>query len=115
MIAAAALALTACAPKFGDSCERSTDCSANGDRACDLAQPGGYCTVQNCEPGGCGDDGYCVRFRPQEPRLSTDWCMARCNRNSDCDRKGYVCVGEEAGKTEILERSREGKFCVVQE
>ena len=57
----AVLLLTACAPKFGDSCERSLDCSANGERMCDLAQPGGYCTVQNCEPGDCGRDDYVCR------------------------------------------------------
>lgn len=110
-----ALLLTACAPKFGDSCERSLDCSANGDRVCDLAQPGGYCTIQNCEPGRCGDDGYCVRFRPREPRLMSDWCMARCKKNGDCDRDDYICREADGVNTQIMDKDVTGKFCVVKE
>lgn len=88
---ACALLGPACAPKIGDSCKTGTDCSVRGDRICDRAQPGGYCTIANCKPGDCGDDAVCVRFRPDEPRLSVTYCMAKCGSTKDCDRGAYVC------------------------
>src|ERR1051325_10082857 len=52
-----------CKPKIGDDCKISTDCSAAGDRLCDITAPGGYCTMFNCEPGTCPDDeSLCVEF-----------------------------------------------------
>jgi hypothetical protein len=117
--AALMLSATACAPKLGDECSNATDCSANGDRVCDEAQPGGYCTIPNCEPGTCGDEGLCVRFRPDEPRLSSQWCMAKCGRG--CDRDQYTCVDVTELATlpsggvnaVILDKDTDGKFCVV--
>src|SRR5206468_6843571 len=32
--------LTGCTPKIGDDCQTSVDCSQQGDRLCDTAQPG---------------------------------------------------------------------------
>src|SRR5258705_13828561 len=56
---AASLAV-GCSPKIGDKCSVSTDCSVQGDRLCDPTQPGGYCTVFNCEPDRCPDESVCV-------------------------------------------------------
>ena len=117
--AALMLSAAACAPKLGDECSRATDCSANGDRVCDEAQPGGYCTIANCEPGTCGDEGLCVRFRPNEPRLSSQWCMAKCS--DGCDRDSYACVDNDellrlpGGGVEavVLDKDTDGKFCVA--
>jgi hypothetical protein len=129
LIAGALWFVGACAPKLGDGCETATECSANLDRFCDLAQPGGYCTIANCEPGTCTDEGHCVRFKPDEPRLSTNWCMAKCSNNGDC-RDNYVCrsadqlnevdggaqPGEGAKrKAEMLDDKKNAKFCVVRE
>jgi hypothetical protein len=122
------LALSACGPKFGDNCKNSTDCSVRNDRICDRSQPGGYCTIPNCKPGDCGDDGVCVRFRPSEPRLSSSYCMAKCDKNRDC-RDEYVCrspsqlngEGEDGEESlgepfvEVLDGSGKAKFCVVKE
>ena len=90
----------ACAPKIGDSCSSSTDCSQNGDRLCDTTQPGGYCTVFNCEPDTCPTEGQCVAFDqhldpncvdPQAwARFERTFCMLRCSSDSDC-RSGYIC------------------------
>lgn len=127
--------LGACAPKFGDGCERSVECSANGDRLCDRSQPGGYCTLANCEPKACGDEGVCVRFRADAPRLSSSWCMATCDSTSDCDRDEYVCrsaaqLNELRGASssadtenamagsvfaEVLDDKKSQKFCVVRQ
>lgn len=83
-------AAVGCAPQIGDSCSSSVDCSVNGDRICDRAQPGGYCTVASCEEGTCPDESVCVEFRPEPARLSSSWCMAPCDEDGDC-RDGYDC------------------------
>ena len=109
----------------------------NADRYCDRSQPGGYCTIVDCSPGSCGDEGYCVRFRPDEPRLSRDFCMAKCGNDGDCDRDRYVCRSandlnkakqsdedqpenpDDPSNTdrvaEVLDSKANGKFCVVDE
>jgi len=99
------IALSAgCAPKIGDHCSISTDCSANGDRLCDTTQPGGYCTIFNCEPNGCPEEAVCVAFNEkscpdlgngqstaQAVRFQRTFCMATCSSNGDC-RGGYICL-----------------------
>lgn len=94
---------TGCTPKIGDSCFTSTDCSQRGDRLCDTAQPGGYCTLFNCRPNLCPDEASCVLFDPQIPgcgfddrsgaggsRIARSACMRACESDADC-RDGYVC------------------------
>lgn len=68
-----------------------------------------------------------MRFKPDEPRLSSTWCMAKCSNNGDCDRDNYVCrsaeqlnqVATETGtrprRAEVLDDNKNGKFCVVRE
>ena len=51
-----------CSPKIGDECATALDCSALGDRLCDTTQPGGYCTIFNCEPDTCPEEAACVAF-----------------------------------------------------
>jgi hypothetical protein len=130
LIAAFFACLAACAPKLGDGCKRDTDCSVNRDRTCDLAQPGGYCTIADCVPGSCGDEGVCVRWQPAEPRLARAWCMASCGNTGDCDRDRYVCRSADqlnealedparddgagaARVAEVLDDDKNDKFCVV--
>ena len=87
------LLATACAPKIGDSCSSSRDCSNVGNRVCDTSQPGGYCTVQGCNPDTCPEKAVCVEFRFDPPRLAQTWCRERCNKHEDCrTRAGYCCV-----------------------
>lgn len=125
LIALCVAGAAACAPRLGDGCERNTDYSVNRDRTCDLSQPGGYCTIPDCDPQSCGDEGRCVRFQPDEPRRSRNWCMARCSDDGDCDRDRYVCrsadqLNQEAQASgspyrvaEVLGNARNGKFCVA--
>src|SRR4051812_37749091 len=113
----------ACSPRLGDGCDRASDCSVNLDRFCDVTQPGGYCTIADCEPGSCGDEGRCVRFEPDQPRLTRSWCMAKCSSDGDCDRDRYVCRSAAELNTdrendriaEVLDSKKNGKFCVVKE
>jgi len=92
-----------CKPQIGDKCTISTNCSSTADRLCDVTQPGGYCTVFNCEPGSCPDDSVCVNFGTELSRVPNcapsqanspykrSFCMADCSSDSDC-RDGYRCL-----------------------
>lgn len=113
-IAALFVAASGCSPQVGDDCGSSIDCDFNGTRICDLAQPGGYCTVRNCERGTCPDgESVCVEFNPDVPRLSVTYCMATCGSDSACRTDdGYRCLAADAiGATSL---DGEGaKFCVI--
>lgn len=101
---------SACKKVIGDSCTLNSDCSINADRICDLSMAGGYCTIPGCEPGSCPDNGVCVYFDAQSPRLRRRYCLAGCDADSDC-RSGYVCnfsdpVACVASTTEVLPPGR---------
>ena len=117
-----------CAPKIGDECETSVDCSQGGERLCDITQPGGYCTVFNCEPDSCPDDSVCIAFAAQPSahpacqisdglsRFSRSFCMASCSSNSDC-RSGYQCLDVSVENNDwgavLLDDDESGKVCIV--
>jgi hypothetical protein len=99
-----ALLLTlGCSPEIGDECSTSTDCSQSGDRLCDITQPGGYCTMFNCEPGDCPDEASCVIFGVTPSTLpgcedpfgvtpyQRSFCLKTCESDGDC-RSGYECA-----------------------
>ncbi len=56
--------LGGCTAEVGDSCETNIECSSMGDRICDTAQAGGYCTVQGCIATSCPSEAVCVAFFP---------------------------------------------------
>ena len=94
-----AVGLAACQPQIGKSCTLSTDCSQVGDRLCDSSQPGGYCTIFDCNPDTC-PNSVCVAFAATvDPacglslwsRFEASYCLAPCGNNSDC-RPEYECV-----------------------
>jgi hypothetical protein len=92
ILACFAVISVGCSPEIGDDCSSSLDCSTQNNRVCDRQQPGGYCTLNGCENDSCPDDAICVTFRPEPQRLSSTWCMAACDEDSDCrDDQGYVC------------------------
>lgn len=86
----AAVAVTGCQQRIGDSCGVSSDCSVTGERQCDLAQPGGYCTVFSCDADTC-PEGACVEWRFIPSRTAETWCMATCSNDGRC-RSEYSCV-----------------------
>jgi hypothetical protein len=88
---AAAVLAAGCAPVIGDGCGSATNCSVNGDRQCDLTQPGGACTVFDCQADQCPDNAVCVRFNPDDPRHAVVACMRACNDDGGC-RGDYECV-----------------------
>jgi hypothetical protein len=86
----AGVAIAGCQQNIGDSCGGSSDCSVTGERQCDLAQPGGYCTVFSCDPDTC-PQGACVEWRFIPSRTAETWCMKTCDADSWC-RNEYSCV-----------------------
>jgi hypothetical protein len=117
------LALAGCTPSIGDSCQVSTNCSSQGDRLCDLSQPGGYCTVFNCQPNACPDEAACILYHPAVPgcsysdrgaqRSSKSFCMKTCTSNSNC-RDGYVCADPKADPWQafILDDNQGQRVCM---
>ncbi|WP_437576352.1 hypothetical protein [Sorangium sp. So ce887] len=96
--------LAGCGPQIGDACITSLDCAQQEQLLfCDGTQPGGYCTVFNCEPDSCYGSSVCVAFNPvldqacgelenvRWPRFERTFCMATCDDDDDC-RSGYSCV-----------------------
>jgi hypothetical protein len=91
------------------------DCSQLGDRLCDTTQPGGYCTIFNCEPDKCPEDeSACVAFDyeldpacrsaddAEWPRFQRTFCMKWCDDDSDC-RDGYRCVLPQSQRAAIID------------
>jgi len=101
------MTLAGCTPHIGDHCTLSTDCSLQGDRQCDTAEPNGYCTIFGCRGNLCPDQAACVLFYPavqgcgytdREPsRTAHAACMKQCSQNSDCRTdEGYICADPKA-------------------
>jgi hypothetical protein len=100
-------ALVACRPQIGDECETSVDCSSTQERLCDISQPGGYCTIFNCEPDTCPDESACIEYAAQpsvlpecrDPHATTryqrSFCLQKCEEDGDC-RDRYVCTRIDA-------------------
>lgn len=125
---ALALALApGCTPAIGDGCATALNCSINGDRPCDLARPGGACTVFGCEADTCPENAVCVRWRPDPSRLSFTACMRSCEVDAHCRLdEGYECRdaaevtateegGEPIAEVVDLERTDDARFCIATE
>lgn len=127
VFAAAALVLAGCKPSIGSGCTLSTDCSTQGDRVCDTAQPGGYCTQLNCIDNSCPDNAVCVLFQASVPgcqyndysapaRTGLAMCVKDCAGDSDCRQSdGYVCADPKAAPwyAAILDDNQEKTVCLV--
>ena len=105
-----------CAAEVGDECSSNVDCSPNGDRVCDTAAPGGYCTILGCRAGSCPEEAVCVAWgRGVEER---EFCMRTCGSSSDC-RDGYQCFDPGSCPAEdprdcgvVLPETSRAKFCI---
>jgi len=76
LAAASAISLGACKREIGDDCSTGADCEPNGSRICDLSQPGGYCTIVNCDETSCPSESACIRFFPTQ--FLTKACNPAC-------------------------------------
>ncbi|HEX3697561.1 MAG TPA: hypothetical protein VH374_19470 [Polyangia bacterium] len=89
-----ALAASAgCARKVGDGCTTSTDCDPNGNRVCDLSQPGGYCTIDGCDNTSCPTDSVCIRTFPQS--YLTKPCNPQCEDTDCAAGRANDCTDDE--------------------
>ena len=103
IIVAAALifmVFAGCSANIGDSCDDNVDCSPDGDRICDLSQPGGYCTVPDCQPGSCPGEAVCVMF--WEGAHTRTWCLLECSSDGAC-RGDYYCAPGRSEVSEIID------------
>ena len=118
--------LAGCAPKIGDSCVQSTDCSIQGDRLCDTSEPNGYCTVFNCQGNLCPDQAACVLFNPNvqgcgftdraPSRTGRTFCLAQCQSDSDCRTSdGYICARPTGAPWNalILDDDQSQRVCII--
>lgn len=115
-----------CRPGIGDECETSVDCSATGERRCDVTQPGGYCTQFYCDPGSCPDEAVCILYAATPSAVAAcvdptgaipyqrSFCLKKCEDNSDC-REGYVCadVTQDPAWSAINVDIEKSKVCTV--
>lgn len=124
-----ALFLGGCTPEIGDKCVLSTDCSVRGDRLCDTAQPGGYCTQFNCRANLCADEASCLMFGGAIPgcgyddragrggaRTGRSSCAKKCESNDDCrTEEGYVCADprQPPWNAQILDDDQNKRSCVL--
>jgi hypothetical protein len=81
----------ACGKEIGDSCNTNVDCDQNGNRDCDLSQPGGYCTINGCDEKSCPSEAVCIRIFPYEAMGSTCQLDSDCTSNELCLPEGF-CV-----------------------
>jgi hypothetical protein len=87
-----AVAVGACGKEIGDACVLASDCSPNGDRPCDTASLGGYCTIQGCDYNTCPDEAVCVRF------FTASFASAVCDRdpaNPEVPGAAKTCSADE--------------------
>jgi hypothetical protein len=116
VILVAVAATSGCGHKIGDECSLNTDCDPNGGRICDLAPPGGYCTIEGCDDDSnkCPGESACIRFFPvldmTKPCSPADELSCQ-DRSPDCDPAlDENCCRCEAGEECIAEG-----FCVRRE
>jgi hypothetical protein len=107
-----------CEPDIGDECSTSIDCSTLGERLCDTTQPGGYCTIFNCEPDTCPDEATCVAFYLAEDpacgplddglasRFARSFCLYTCEDGDDC-RDGYECISPRDRLAVVIDEDTE--------
>jgi hypothetical protein len=103
----ALLPIAACKAKIGDDCLRSTDCSVQGERICDLSHrvdgegnptPSGKgeCTIDGCGRGSCPKEAACVKV------YSSDFLSVACN--PEREDLAITCDAVELGEAECEAR-----------
>lgn len=110
--AAALLSLgSGCARSIGDGCTVNVECSPLGDRFCDTAQPGGYCTVEGCDYNTCPDGAACIRFFSLLRNGPT--CQPGCTPGSaGCCSPGQLCLQDQGGVAYCANERTEHRWCM---
>lgn len=106
--------LAGCSAAVGDECSTNLDCSPNGDRICDTAQKGGYCTVQGCTYDSCPEEAFCISFYPAEFLLRS--CVPETEDAVDPNVQATDdCLADETCLSSgfCAQRSLETRFCMA--
>lgn len=105
---------TACGHAVGDACAANVECSPLGDRICDTAQRGGYCTVEGCGATSCPNEAACIRFFPAQflsvacdPRTE-DAVDPKVKATNHCT-PDEICL--DSGR--CAQRGLERRFCML--
>jgi hypothetical protein len=97
-----------CGYSIGDSCIVSTDCSADGTRICDIAEPDGYCTLQGCDYNTCPSDSECVRF------FTGSFANEPCNYETENDTTDDCSLDELCSLADqCVPRVAEVRYCMA--
>jgi hypothetical protein len=88
----ALLLVAGCGHSIGDSCQTNVDCSPLGDRFCDIAPPGGYCTIEDCGPTSCPSEAACIRFFIPILNEACDTSQMPPFTRADCKHPDEICV-----------------------
>ncbi len=121
IVSLASLLVAGCGAQIGNSCQTNLDCSPLGDRFCDTAPEGGYCTIEDCDTTAvpCPSEAVCIRFftpiadEPCTPDPNFPFTQADCQSVDEicvCDvtNDQGVCV-DNAGH--CAPRSTERRWC----
>jgi hypothetical protein len=109
LLALLALSAVACGKSIGDDCTTSVDCSQDGNRDCDLSQPGGYCTINGCDEKFCPSESVCIRVFPYEAQGTTscDWLTANQTAAGGGCPADQICLPDGICVPRVTER----RFC----
>ena len=88
----AALLVAGCGHSIGDSCTTNVDCSPLGDRFCDIATPGGYCTIEDCGPTTCPSGAACIRFFTAIANEPCTVSSVSIDVKANCKHPDEICV-----------------------
>ena len=99
MLFSLALCAAACGHQIGDGCKTSADCDPNGAWACDLSQPGGYCTIAGCTEALCPSGATCIRYFPQRALFPAAYQTKACDPSyipsADASAAEDICAADE--------------------
>lgn len=104
LVAAASLA-SGCRAEIGDACRRSTDCSLQGERSCDLSNRiggQGECVIEGCSRTSCPDEASCVKT------YGTDFLSVAC----DPEREDKAVVASDGTVLEPLNACLPHEVCL---
>lgn len=121
---------TGCRAKIGDACRRSTDCSLQGERICDLSNRingQGECIIEGCGRDSCPAEGACVKVYgsdflsvscdpEREDRATVDETNATLPPRNDCAPHETcllegLCADEVSARTSCRAKCSSNRDC----
>lgn len=108
----AVLLVAGCGHSIGDACQTNVDCSPLGDRFCDIAPPGGYCTIEDCGLTTCPSEAACIRFfipiLNETCKIEVDQNQNQVLTRADCKHPDELCVCDQT----VIDAKTQKSVCV---